>query len=49
MSLKQEMKLNQDLNQYSFGFSKIKIQNGSIIYITINKDLLITLMRPYHF
>ncbi len=32
MSLKQEMKLNQGLNQYSFGFCKIKIQNGSIIY-----------------
>ncbi len=33
MSLKQEMKLNQGLNQYSFRLRKIKIQNGSIIYI----------------
>ncbi len=49
MSLKQEMKSNQGLNQYLFGLHKIKIQNGSITYITISKDLLITLMMPYHF
>ncbi len=49
MSLKQEMKLNQGLNQYSFGLHEIKIQNGSITYITISKDILITLMRPYRF
>ncbi len=49
MSLKQEMKLNQGLNQYSFRLRKIKIQNGSIIYIANSKYLLITLMKPYHF
>lgn len=39
-----EMKFYQDLNQYLYGFHKIKTQNGLIIFIIISKDLSIKLM-----